>query len=194
MKKIIFASNNRGKIKELNALLSGVFEVVSMQDEGVSEVAEDALSFVENALIKARNASKKSGLPALADDSGLVVAALQGAPGIYSARYAGVHGDDEANLQKLLFDMKKKHNRQAKFWCAMVFITHEFDSTPIVVQASWTGEILDKKVGENGFGYDPIFYVPTHHCTAAELPTEIKNQISHRALALKALLTQNMKF
>jgi XTP/dITP diphosphohydrolase len=105
-----------------------------------------------------------------------------------------VHGDDEANLQKLLFDMKKEHNRQAKFWCAMVFVTHEFDPTPIVVQASWTGEILDKKVGENGFGYDPIFYVPTHHCTAAELPAEIKNQISHRALALKALLTQNMKF
>ncbi len=190
MQKIILASNNQGKIREFNAMLNGVYQVVSMQDMNVEEVPETGLSFVENALIKARNAAKQSGLAALADDSGIAVDALNGAPGIYSARYAGNHGDDTANTQKLLQAMQDvaDGNRQAKFWCACVFVKHADDPTPIIVQRRWEGEILRKKVGQNGFGYDPVFYLPTHDCTAAELAPEIKNTISHRAKALQALL------
>ncbi len=190
MQKIILASNNQGKIKEFNAMLHGVYNVVSMQDMNVEEVPEIGLSFVENALIKARNAAKQSGLSALADDSGIVVEALNGAPGIYSARYGGNHGDDEANTQKLLNAMKDVDDgkRNAKFWCAVVFVKHADDPTPIIIQRTWEGEILLEKVGNNGFGYDPVFYLPTHECTAAELAPEIKNTVSHRAKALQALL------
>ena len=192
MKKIILASNNQGKIREFNAMLDGLYEVVSMQDAQVEEVPETGLTFVENALIKARNASAQSGLPALADDSGIVVDALDGAPGIYSARYAGTHGNDKANTLKLLEDMANVPDgqRTARFWCAIVFVRHAEDPTPIIVQKGWEGEILREEVGENGFGYDPIFYVPTHGCASAELAPEIKNTLSHRALALQALLTE----
>ena len=192
MKKIILASNNKGKIREFNTMLDGLYEVISMSDRQVEEVPETGLTFVENALIKARNASKQSGLPALADDSGIVVDALSGEPGIYSARYAGNHGDDEANTQKLLDEMQgvADGDRSARFWCAIVFVEHANDPTPIIIQRGWEGEILRKKVGENGFGYDPIFYVPTHSCASAELAPEIKNTLSHRGRALIALLKE----
>ena len=192
MKKIILASNNTGKIREFNAMLTGVYEVVSMSDMNVKEVPETGLTFVENALIKARNASMQSGLPALADDSGIVVDALGGAPGIYSARYAGNHGDDEANTQKLLDDMTQVSDaqRSARFWCAIVFVEHANDPTPIIIQRGWEGEIMREKSGENGFGYDPIFYVPTHKKASAELSPEQKNNISHRGKALQALLNE----
>ena len=192
MKKIILASNNKGKIREFNAMLDGLYEVVSMSDRKVEEVPETGLTFVENALIKARNASEQSGLPALADDSGIVVDALSGEPGIYSACYAGNHGDDEANTQKLLDEMQgvADGDRSARFWCAIVFVEHANDPTPIIIQRGWEGEILRKKVGENGFGYDPIFYVPTHSCASAELAPEIKNTLSHRGRALIALLKE----
>ncbi len=190
MKKIILASNNKGKIREFNVMLKGVFEVVSMGNMGVEEVSETGLTFVENALIKARNASEQSGLPALADDSGIVVDALKGEPGIYSARYAGNHGDDEANTQKLLDEMQSVPDgkRTGRFWCAIVFVEHANDPTPIIIQRGWEGEILHKKVGENGFGYDPIFYVPGYDCASAELTAEQKNKVSHRGKALQALL------
>jgi len=192
MKKIILASNNKGKIREFNAMLDGLYEVVSMSDRKVEEVPETGLTFVENALIKARNASGQSGLPALADDSGIVVDSLNGEPGIYSARYAGKHGDDEANTQKLLEKMQAipGGERAARFWCAIVFVEHANDPTPVIIQRGWEGEILREKVGENGFGYDPIFYVPTHDCASAELAPEIKNTISHRGRALAALLKE----
>ena len=192
MKKIILASNNKGKIREFNTMLDGLYEVISMSDRQVEEVPETGLTFVENALIKARNASEQSGLPALADDSGIVVDALGGEPGIYSARYAGKHGDDEANTQKLLDQMHAipEGERTARFWCAIVFVEHTNDPTPIIIQRGWEGEILRKKVGENGFGYDPIFYVPTHGCASAELSSEIKNILSHRGRALTALLKE----
>ncbi len=192
MKKIILASNNQGKIKEFNTMLQGVYEVVSMSDMNVEEVPEIGLTFVENALIKARNASEQSGLPALADDSGIVVDALNGEPGIYSARYAGTHGDDEANTQKILDEMSDipDDQRSARFWCAIVFVEHANDPTPIIIQRGWEGEILREKVGENGFGYDPIFYVPTHKKASAQLSPEQKNGISHRGKALQALLLE----
>jgi XTP/dITP diphosphohydrolase len=195
MKKIILASNNKGKIREFNAMLKGVYEVVSMSDMNVEEVPEIGLTFVENALIKARNASEQSGLPALADDSGIVVDALNGAPGIYSARFAGNHGDDEANTQKVLRDMSQipDGHRSARFWCAIVFVEHANDPTPIIIQRGWEGEILREKAGKNGFGYDPIFYVPTHSKASAELSPEIKNTISHRGKALQALLAELKK-
>lgn len=192
MKKIILASNNKGKIAEFNTMLDGIYQVVSMSDMQVEEVPETGLTFVENALIKARNASEQSGLPALSDDSGIVVDALNGEPGIYSARYAGNHGDDEANTQKLLDKMEDVTDgkRTARFWCAIVFVEHANDPTPIIIQRGWEGEILRKKAGDNGFGYDPIFYVPTHRCASAELSPEIKNSISHRGKALVALLEE----
>ncbi|MBT6022866.1 MAG: RdgB/HAM1 family non-canonical purine NTP pyrophosphatase [Candidatus Thioglobus sp.] len=195
MKKIILASNNKGKIREFNAMLKGVYEVVSMSDMNVEEVPEIGLTFVENALIKARNASEQSGLPALADDSGIVVDALNGAPGIYSARFTGEHGDDEANTQKVLRDMSQipDGQRSARFWCAIVFVEHANDPTPIIIQRGWEGEILREKAGKNGFGYDPIFYVPTHSKASAELSPEIKNTISHRGKALQALLAELKK-
>ena len=195
MKKIILASNNKGKIREFNAMLEGVYEVVSMSDMNVEEVPEIGLTFVENALIKARNASAQSGLPALADDSGIVVDALNGAPGIYSARFTGEHGDDEANTQKVLRDMSQipDGHRSARFWCAIVFVEHANDPTPIIIQRGWEGEILREKAGKNGFGYDPIFYVPTHSKASAELSPEIKNTISHRGKALQALLAELKK-
>ena len=195
MKKIILASNNSGKIREFNTMLADVYEVVSMHEMQVEEVPETGLTFVENALIKARNASAQSGLPALADDSGIVVDALEGAPGIYSARFAGNHGDDEANTQKLLEDMAQVPDAQrtARFWCAIVFVEHANDPTPVIIQRGWEGEILREKSGSNGFGYDPIFYVPTHKKSSAELSAEQKNTISHRGKALQALLAELKK-
>jgi XTP/dITP diphosphohydrolase len=188
--KIILATNNPGKAREFNAMLSSLFEVVSQKDMDVEEVPETGLTFVENALIKARNASEQSGLPALADDSGIVVDALNGEPGIYSARYSGMHGSDEDNTNKLLIEMQDipERDRTARFWCSIVYVEHANDPTPIIIQRGWEGKILRKCIGKNGFGYDPIFYVPTHGCASAELEPAEKNKISHRGKALKALL------
>lgn len=173
-------------------MLKGVYEVISQKELGVNEVPETGLSFVENALIKARNASKQTGLPALADDSGLAVDALNGAPGIYSARYAGEHASDEENFQKLLSDLKRQddNNRRACFWCALAFVKHADDPTPLIIQKSWEGEIINKAKGLGGFGYDPIFYLSSHGRTSAELSPEEKNKISHRGQALQAFLKQ----
>jgi XTP/dITP diphosphohydrolase len=191
MKKVVLASGNRGKVREINQILAGLdFEVVPQTEFDVPEIEETGLSFVENAILKARNAAQHTGLPAIADDSGLEVDALRGAPGIYSARYAGVGAGDEANLQKLLAEMAgvPEADRSARFQCLMVFMEHGMDPTPIICQGSWEGRITEVSAGENGFGYDPVFYVPSHECTAAQLSAEEKNRLSHRGQALQLLM------
>ncbi|KPK40670.1 MAG: non-canonical purine NTP pyrophosphatase [Gammaproteobacteria bacterium SG8_47] len=191
MNKVVLASNNPGKVRELGQMLAGLdMEVVPQSDFGVPEVEETGLTFVENAILKARNAAEHSGLPAIADDSGLEVDALNGAPGIYSARYAGVGASDEDNVNKLLFDLKDvpRNLRSARFQCLLVFMRHAKDPTPIICKGTWDGRVLFEPVGANGFGYDPVFYVPTHDCSAAELSAEIKNSLSHRGQALRKLV------
>ena len=188
MKKIILATSNLGKVRELNSMLEGQYNVVSQIDMKVEEVPETGASFIENALIKARNASSQSQLPALADDSGLVVDALNGEPGIYSARYAGENATDEDNIVKLLSCMDNEDDRGARFLCAMVFIRYASDPEPIIVEKSWEGEILRELKGKNGFGYDPIFYLPELNCTSAQLSAEEKNRKSHRGQALQEIL------
>lgn len=186
--KIVLASNNKGKIREFNALLENLHLQFLPQGElHVNEIEETGLTFIENAILKARHAAKVTGLPALADDSGLVVKALNGAPGIYSARYAGTQGDASKNIQKLLADMKALDNREAYFYCVLAFLLHEKDPTPLICTGLWKGTILNEAKGTNGFGYDPVFFVQEQGVTAAELPPEVKNQISHRAHALSAL-------
>jgi len=188
MKKIILATSNLGKVRELNSMLEGQYNVVSQIDMKVEEVPETGASFIENALIKARNASSQSQLPALADDSGLVVDALNGEPGIYSARYAGENATDEDNIVKLLSRMDDVDDRGASFWCAMVFVLYASDPEPIIVEKSWEGQILRELKGNNGFGYDPIFYLPELNCTSAQLSAEEKNRKSHRGQALQEIL------
>jgi XTP/dITP diphosphohydrolase len=191
MKKVVLASGNRGKVREINQILAGLdFEVVPQTEFDVPEIEETGLTFVENAILKARNAAQHTGLPAIADDSGLEVDALRGAPGIYSARYAGVGAGDEANLKKLLEELKAVPGaeRTARFQCLMVFMEHGMDPTPIICQGSWEGRITEAPAGENGFGYDPVFYVPSHDCTAAQLSAEEKNRLSHRGQALQLLM------
>jgi len=188
MKKIILATSNLGKVRELNSMLEGQYNVVSQIDMEVEEVPETGASFIENALIKARNASSQSQLPALADDSGLVVDALNGEPGIYSARYAGENATDEDNIVKLLSRMDDEDDRGASFWCAMVFVRHAGDPEPIIVEKSWEGQILRELKGHNGFGYDPVFYLPELDCTSAQLSAEEKNRKSHRGQALQEIL------
>ncbi len=192
MQSLILATNNPGKTKEFNAMLRAHYHVISQSEAGVVEVPETGLSFVENALIKARNAAKSSGLPAIADDSGIVVDALGGAPGIYSARYGGAHGDDTANTKKLLQAMENipDGQRSARFWCAIVLMQRANDPTPIIIQRGWEGTIARHPAGEGGFGYDSIFYLPTHQKTSAELTPEDKNQLSHRGRALNALFSK----
>ena len=193
MKKIILATGNQGKVRELNAILKGHYSIVSQKDLKVIEVPETGSSFIENALLKARNAAYQSQLPALADDSGLEVEALDGEPGIYSARYAGENASDEENLSKLLKEMEKHKNRKANFCCAMVFIRNSEDPSPIIIERRWHGEILRKPIGSNGFGYDPIFYLKEYDCSSAQLELDIKNKISHRGLALKDLLKELLR-
>ena len=191
-KRIVLASNNPGKVREINQMLAGLhLTVVPQSDFEVTEVEETGLTFVENALLKARNAARCTGLPAIADDSGLEVDALHGAPGIYSARYAGKGAGDKANLLKLLEDIKNvpDEKRSARFQCVLVYLRHELDPTPIICQGTWEGRLLRAPVGDNGFGYDPIFFVPTHKCSSAELPAEVKNKLSHRGQALRALVS-----
>jgi XTP/dITP diphosphohydrolase len=188
MKKIILATGNPGKVRELNAILKGHYSVVSQKDLQVREVPETGSSFIENALIKARNASLQTKLPALADDSGLIVDALNGEPGIYSARYAGEGATDEENVAKLLLNMEHHNNRKAYFCCAMVFVNDAEDLNPIIVERRWNGELLREPIGTNGFGYDPIFYLQDYSCSSAQLKPDVKNKISHRGLALNDLL------
>ena len=189
-KRIVLASGNAGKLREFNAMMADLnIEFVCQSEFGVSDAVEDGLTFVENALIKARHAAKLTGMPAMADDSGIVVDALGGAPGLYSARYAGEHGDDAANNTKLLVALKDVPDaqRSARFYCCIVYLRHAEDQLPIISEASWEGVILHQLSGANGFGYDPLFYVPTHGCSSAELPSETKNSISHRGQALRKL-------
>lgn len=190
-KKIVLASSNPGKVREINQMLAGLqLAVVPQSDFKVPDADETGLTFVENALLKARNATRLTGLPAIADDSGLEVDYLNGAPGIYSARYAGKGAGDEQNLRKLLTELEgiPEAERNARFQCLMVYLRHEFDPTPIVCQGTWEGRILFEPRGTNGFGYDPIFFVPTHNCSSAELPPEVKNKLSHRGQALRLLV------
>jgi XTP/dITP diphosphohydrolase len=190
-KTIVLASNNQGKLKEFHSLFSSTgLHIISQKDYNVGDADETGLSFIENAIIKARHACEKTGLAAIADDSGLAIDYLQGAPGIYSARYAGIHGDDKANNQKVLNALKGMpiEQRGARFICALAFMRHANDPTPIVCQANWEGIIAEKESGENGFGYDPLFFLPEHECCSAELRKDIKNSISHRAKALQLLL------
>lgn len=188
---LVLASGNRGKLRELGELLAPLGLIVRPQsDFDVPEVEETGLTFVENALLKAREAARISGLPALADDSGLSVDALQGAPGIYSARYAGETKDDEANNRKLLEALAEvpEGQRTARYWCVLVLLRHAEDPVPEIVQMSWEGEILAYPRGTGGFGYDPLFWVPESGLSAAELSAEEKNRLSHRGRALRQLV------
>ena len=196
MQKIVLASNNKGKVREFGEMLSTLnMEVVPQATFDIEDADETGLTFVENAIIKARHASAIAGLPAIADDSGLEVDFLNGAPGIYSARYSGQKNtgegaSDEKNLLKLLDALKEvpKGKRTARFQCVLVYMRHAEDPTPLICQGTWEGIITTDPHGENGFGYDPIFYVPTHNCSSAELGAEEKNKLSHRGQALKKLL------
>jgi len=191
--KCVLASGNAKKAKELTELLAVKHWQVSLQsDYGVIQPAEDGLTFVENALIKARAASEQTGLPAIADDSGLVVNALQGKPGIYSARFAGDNASDTENNTQLLAMMShlSDEDRQAYFVSVIVFLRHARDPLPIIAQGVWHGHILREPLGEGGFGYDPVFWLPTHSCTSAQLSPEVKQKLSHRGLAMTNLLAQ----
>ncbi len=191
MKKIVLASGNKGKLREFQDLLGGCgFEVVP-QSEFFSENAEETgLTFVENAILKARYACAKTGLPSLADDSGIEVDALNGRPGIYSARYAGDGANDEKNNQKLLLELNdiSVKQRTARYHAVLAFMRHAEDPTPILCHGVWEGVILSEPRGLGGFGYDPLFFVPTHNCASAELSKEEKNRISHRGKAMQELL------
>ena len=192
MKRIVLASGNSGKAREISEILANYrIEVLPQSAFNVIEVEETGLTFVENALLKARNAATHSGLPAIADDSGLEVDALHGAPGIYSARYAGDDASDSDNIAKLLAALTGAEGAQrtARFQCLMVYMEHANDPTPIICQGTWEGRILFEPRGTQGFGYDPVFFVRTHNCSAAELPPVVKNNLSHRGQALRQLLT-----
>ncbi len=188
---IVLASSNAGKVREINALLADEeIHVIPQSALGVPEAAETGLSFVENAILKARNAAAHSGLAAIADDSGIEVDALAGAPGIYSARYAGPGASDLDNLNKLIEMIREvpPEQRTARFQCLMVYLRHAEDPTPVICQGTWEGLLLDAPRGDNGFGYDPIFLVPSEGCTSAELDPATKNRLSHRGQALSKLV------
>lgn len=188
---IILASNNFGKVREINELLEAErIKVIPQGDLGVTEAEETGLTFVENAILKARNAARQGGLAAIADDSGIEVDALQGAPGIYSARFAGAGASDADNLQKLLDELQAVPDAQrtARFQCLMVYMRHAADPTPKIFQGTWEGRILLTPRGTNGFGYDPVFYVPEQDCASAELTPEVKNRLSHRGQAVAQLV------
>jgi XTP/dITP diphosphohydrolase len=187
--KLVIASGNKGKLREIQHILAPLqIEVIPQNMFNVPECEEPFCTFIENALAKARHASKHTGLPALADDSGLCVDALQGEPGVLSARYAGEHKSDEANNKKLLEVLANEKNRHAHFYCVMVLVRHEHDPEPLIAEGQWTGEILSEYRGDNGFGYDPLFLDAKTGKTVAELPIEIKSRISHRGHAMAKLL------
>ena len=190
---LVIATGNAGKLKEMVTLLSGLpLKILPQSDFKVPEAIEDGLSFIENALIKARHAAEYTGFPAIADDSGLAVDALAGAPGIYSSRYAGEAGNSAANNVKLLQALVEvpSEQRTARFHCAAVFVQHAKDPAPIVCHATWEGRILEQAVGQGGFGYDPVFYVESQGCTSAELKPDVKNTLSHRGQAIQKLAAQ----
>jgi XTP/dITP diphosphohydrolase len=189
--KIVFASNNAGKILEIQTQFKGLdCQIIPQAVLEIPEITETGLTFVENAILKARHASLQSGLPAIADDSGLEVDILQGAPGIYSARYAHEKATALENIQKLLFELEQypDEKRKANFYCVLVFLSHPDDPTPLICEGSWQGEILKQPQGDNGFGYDPIFFDPQENCSAAQLSLTKKNIISHRGQALRLLI------
>lgn len=189
--RIVLASNNAAKLREIQAVVDQQrYQLVAQSELQVREVAETGTTFVENAIIKARHAAQQCGLSALADDSGIEVDALQGAPGIYSARYAGGQASDASNNEKLLAELRgvPDHERTARFRCVIVYMRHAHDPMPILCQGTWEGRILQQPAGCNGFGYDPLFYVPSHDCSSAQLDPAEKNRISHRAQALQELM------
>jgi XTP/dITP diphosphohydrolase len=191
VKEIVLASSNPGKVREINQLLTGLDLHVRPQGEfGVTDAEETGMTFVENAILKARHAASHTGRPAIADDSGLEVDVLNGAPGIYSARYAGKDASDLANLEKLLEALQDvpEAARTARFQCLLIYLRHAGDPTPLICQGTWEGSILFTPRGEQGFGYDPVFYVPTHDRSSAELAPELKNSLSHRGQALRKLV------
>ncbi|WP_146105517.1 XTP/dITP diphosphatase [Psychrosphaera saromensis] len=193
MKDILLASGNKGKVNELKEMLAPLgLNVVPQSEFNVEEVPETGTTFVENAIIKARHASKVTGLPCIADDSGLEVAALNGAPGIYSSRFAGEGATDGTNIDKLLtqLDGIEESKRQARFVCVLVFMRHADDPTPIICQGSWDGVISTERQGENGFGYDPVFFQPQLNLAAAQLNPDQKHSLSHRGKALRQLMAQ----
>jgi len=190
-RELVLASDNQGKLKELTALLSDSgFSVVGQGDLGVTPAEETGETFVENAILKARNAARQTGRPAIADDSGIEVDALKGAPGVYSARFAGDHATDSDNVAKLLSQLAdvQLEERKARFRCLMVYLRHADDPAPLICEGTWSGQITATPSGENGFGYDPVFWVPEENCTAAELGPARKNTLSHRARALRLLV------
>lgn len=193
----VLATSNRGKVAELRALLAEArlpMRVTPQSELGVAAPRETGLTFVENALLKARHAARATGLPAIADDSGLAVAALGGAPGVYSARFAGVHADDAANIAKLLASLAARSgDRSARFHCVLVALEHADDPAPIVASGAWEGEIASAPRGASGFGYDPVFFVPALQVTAAELDPAAKNRVSHRGMALRELVERLKK-
>jgi len=191
MQRLVLASNNAGKVREFRELLAPLLcEVIPQGDLGIPAAAEPHHTFVENALAKARHASAASGLPALADDSGICVDALDGAPGVYSARYAGEHADDAANNRQLQLALQNHTNRQAHYVCALVLVRSPQDPEPLIVQTRWYGQIAEQPSGSHGFGYDPYFYLPDLGKTAAQLEPSEKNHLSHRGMALRELLRQ----
>ena len=191
MKELVLASHTAGKLRELQALLGDSVVIRSISEFTDIEPEETGLSFIENAILKARHACQVSGLPSLADDSGLTVDYLQGAPGIYSARYSAT-GGDAGNNQKLLSALQgvPDHQRGAQFICVLALLQHANDPLPIICQGRGQGRILHAAQGENGFGYDPLFYVAEQQCSSAELPSTLKNQLSHRAQAMQLLKQQ----
>lgn len=191
MQKIVIASGNAGKLREFQQLLASCgFEVLPQSDFNVSNAYETGTTFVENAIIKARHACQQTGLPAIADDSGIEVDALHGRPGVYSARYSGDNANDQSNNQKLLAELNgvPTEKRTARYHAVLAFMRHAEDPTPILCHGTWEGIILTEPRGENGFGYDPLFFVPTHNCASAELDKAEKNRISHRGKAMAELL------
>ena len=194
--KIVLASGTAGKVREINRLFadSGI-EIVPQSDFDVPDVAETGTTFVENAIIKARHAAQCTGLPAISDDSGIEVDALDARPGVFSARYAGDGASDEDNNNRMLEELQgvPEAERTARYQCLIVFMRSHSDPVPIITQGSWEGRILEAPQGDGGFGYDPIFFVPSHGCSGGELPLEVKNTISHRAIALKAMLAELRK-
>jgi len=191
MQKVVLATGNPGKVRELADLLAAFgLDIVAQTELGVESAEETGLTFIENAILKARHAAEITGLPAIADDSGLAVDALGGAPGIYSARYAGTDASDQQNLDKLLVALENvpDDKRQAQFHCVLVYVRHAADPTPLVFHGSWAGEIARSSAGQGGFGYDPIFFVPELGKTAAELSKDEKRAVSHRGKALNLLL------
>lgn len=188
--KLVLASSNVGKLAELQDVLGGDFELHAQSEFGVADAEETGLSFIENAILKARHAAAATGLAALGDDSGLCVDALDGAPGLYSARYAGTHGDSEANIDKLLSELAEvdQARRGARFVCVLALLRNADDPQPLIAEGAWQGRILHQRRGSKGFGYDPVFFSPAHGCSAAELGADIKNRDSHRGQALATLV------